>query len=416
MRQVLTAILLLAGVVFALDALVVLLGRGVRIDVGWVTLRSTTIEFPVIATLSCVLLLLLVKGKWKETLTLLAALVFSAGGGEAVLRVIDHPWSKPWMDYAQWYEPSDVFGHQLIRNFEGFGPLEVPVKINSHGFRDIEHGLEKPPNTIRILGLGDSFTFGWGVEQSKTFLKQLEPLLQARTGKTIETMNAGVPGWGLNQYFILLKGFGLSYAPDFVVLAYYADDLTGELAEAIPANESYRNVSRYQGGVLHHSRLFNFMKAVSNWVRQKNRPTRVDYLYNEDARRALLVDRPNYLMTQDERSPHYEALLGEHLKRLRTLAEEHGAILVVMYVPDIAQLYHPEVQYINQSLARLTNLQGIPFVDMTSMFEQAKHPKAYYLWPRDPHTNAEGHRAMAEALAKLICDSSNVDSVFCEKS
>jgi hypothetical protein len=40
---------------------------------------------------------------------------------------------------------------------------------------------------------------------------------------------------------------------------------------------------------------------------------------------------------------------------------------------------------------------------MTPIFEREPHPKAYYLWPRDAHTNAAGHLEMAKALTELIC-------------
>lgn len=404
-----------AVVVFAFDIALVLFGGGIAIQWGWMTVRSTTIEFPTIGLLCALLLLLIVNGKHKEAMLVCASLVVSGMIAEILLRIVDHPLSKSHVDYVAWYEPSDVYGHRLVPNFEGFGPLYSTVKINSHGFRDREHTWEKENGTIRILGLGDSFTFGWGVSSEETFLTQLETLLQQRTGKPVETINTGVPGWGLNQYYLYLKKAGIRYAPDVVVLAYFVDDLGGPIREAIPANKQYRRGLQFKGGALHYFRLYNFTKSLSDRIREKNRTKRVPYLHDLDARRAEWSKRPTYLMTDEPQGndEEYERLLSDYLARLKQTAEDHGAELVVMYIPDIAQLYHPEVQHINRVLAELTTAQDIPFVDMTPRFEQAPDFSTYYLWPRDPHTNAAGHLEMAKTLADLMCHSVQKVAITC---
>ncbi len=416
MHRLFSAVLVAAIGVLCLDILLVCFARGIVLNLGWMTVRSTTIEFPVMGLLSALLLLLVVNGKHKEAMLVCASLVVAGVIAEILLRISDHPLSKPYADYVAWYEPSDVYGHQLVPNFEGIGPLNLPVTINSHGFRDGEHAWEKESGTIRILGLGDSFTFGWGVSFEQTFLKQLEKLLQQRTGKPVETINAGVPGWGLNQYYLYLKKAGIRYAPNVVVLAYFTDDLSGPIREAIPANEQYRGGLRFKGGALHHFRLYNFVKSLSDRIREKNRTKRVPYLHDQDARRAEWSKRSNYLMTEGSQGNGgaYERLLFDYLARLKQAAEDHGAELVVMYIPDIAQLYHPEVQHINRVLAKLTAAQHIPFVDMTPRFEQAPDFSTYYLWPRDPHTNAAGHLEMAKALTDLICRFVRTVSVSCK--
>src|SRR5262245_35327377 len=48
--------------------------------------------------------------------------------------------------------------------------MGVPVAINSLGMRDRKRSFEKAPGTVRIVGLGDSLMFGWGVRQEETFL------------------------------------------------------------------------------------------------------------------------------------------------------------------------------------------------------------------------------------------------------
>jgi len=95
--------------------------------------------------------------------------------------------------------PQCLLGTRLVPGFDGFGPLDVDMKVNSQGFRDIEHKWGKEPGTFRIMGVGDSFTFGWGLVPKESFLRRLEANLEMKTKEQFETINAGVPGWGLNN-------------------------------------------------------------------------------------------------------------------------------------------------------------------------------------------------------------------------
>src|SRR3989344_7830887 len=53
------------------------------------------------------------------------------------------------------------------------------VKINSEGLRDYEYRIKKPDNTFRIVVLGDSMVFGYGLDLEDTFPKFLERKLNA---------------------------------------------------------------------------------------------------------------------------------------------------------------------------------------------------------------------------------------------
>ena len=57
--------------------------------------------------------------------------------------------------------------------------FEAPVTINSKGLRNPEIPYEKPANTYRILALGDSWTFGFRMNEPDAYPRQLERILQA---------------------------------------------------------------------------------------------------------------------------------------------------------------------------------------------------------------------------------------------
>lgn len=101
------------------------------------------------------------------------------------------------------------------------------VKINSKGLRGPEIDYAKSPNVTRILYLGDSATFGFGVMNHKnTFPYQIEAILENDLHCEIETINAGVGGYSPWQEYIYLSQEGTKYNPDLVVVAFMLNDVT----------------------------------------------------------------------------------------------------------------------------------------------------------------------------------------------
>ncbi|MCB0333512.1 MAG: SGNH/GDSL hydrolase family protein, partial [Bdellovibrionales bacterium] len=120
--------------------------------------------------------------------------------------------------------PSDEIMYDLLPNlhvdFQG-----VPVRTNSCGMRGKEISTIKPERTYRVAFLGDSFTFGWGVNEEEAFPWIVEKILQehASEGVNVEIINMGVPGYSTFQQVALFEEKGLDFAPDAVVL-YFVDN------------------------------------------------------------------------------------------------------------------------------------------------------------------------------------------------
>lgn len=99
---------------------------------------------------------------------------------------------------------------------------QVTIRFNTKGLRDREYSYEKTPGTFRILVLGDSFTEGMGVRREEIYTEQLERRLNEMSqGMRYEVINAGTRGYGLDQYLIYLRSYGLYYQPDIVLVGLY---------------------------------------------------------------------------------------------------------------------------------------------------------------------------------------------------
>lgn len=96
------------------------------------------------------------------------------------------------------------------------------VRINSKGLRDREYEYAKPAGVYRIIVLGDSFAWGYGVGQGKNFAD----LLEEQLGASVEVINAGVSGYGTDQELLFLEREGMKYQPDLVIVAFATNDFT----------------------------------------------------------------------------------------------------------------------------------------------------------------------------------------------
>ena len=105
-----------------------------------------------------------------------------------------------------------------------------PVSFNREGFRDREISVPKPGGVYRVVLLGDSFSWGVGLDLAETVPKVLERRLDAMTppvlkNHRLEVINAAALGYNTVEEYHRLRDVGLGYDPDLVVLVYNLNDI-----------------------------------------------------------------------------------------------------------------------------------------------------------------------------------------------
>lgn len=113
------------------------------------------------------------------------------------------------------------------------------VTINSRGQRGLEYEFEKPASKLRVVVLGDSTSWGWGVDDRRMWPRLVEGALAGASprGETIvcygedvpvvqgvEIINLAVPGYGTDQELLAFERDGVKYAPDLVLLGLVHND------------------------------------------------------------------------------------------------------------------------------------------------------------------------------------------------
>jgi hypothetical protein len=192
--------------------------------------------------------------------------------------------------YPEFYSLDQSRGYALRPRAEGWYRKEgeAYVRINSDGLRDQEHSLTKPPDTVRIAVVGDSYPEALSVSLEEAFWRVMGKRLQecnAFPGQKIEVINFGVSGYGTAQELLTLRGQVWKYSPDIVMLAVTTNnDVTDNLrilkksdeipyfvyqANQLKLDDSFKNsrafrlrqsgVSRFGGWLRDHSRLVQAM-------------------------------------------------------------------------------------------------------------------------------------------------------------
>jgi len=156
--------------------------------------------------------------------------------GEAALRIADffdrnrglrNSMGSLDRKYSHSFVPNSRF--RLISSRRG--EYNVAVHVNNYGFRGRDISIEKMPGTVRIMAMGDSFTFGVGAEEDQTIPFLIEKDLRAN-GVNAEVINAGFGNYSTILHYLKLRDEYIEFKPDIVFLFFdfsdLADDWRGE--------------------------------------------------------------------------------------------------------------------------------------------------------------------------------------------
>lgn len=252
--------------------------------------------------------------------------------------------------------------------------------INSLGFRGRETTLEKPEGTVRIIGVGDSFTFGSGVRNEDTFLSVLEDTLADDTSPEVEVINLGVGGYNTVHELSILYHMGRQLDPDIVLLVYFLNDTNaGGTAQAFRPKQTENELPFWR----RHSRLADI---IASGIEQGKAADRLvsDYIssYKDDS-------------TGWKRS-------REALRKARQLAKQEDFELVLVIFPVLWNLTEDyPFREIHNKISSFAQGIDLTVYDLLPAFDGYDGPE---LWahPNNQHPSAQGHRIAGTALADFL--------------
>jgi len=136
----------------------------------------------------------------------------------------------PQKESMLWIKRDKKYGYLMKKNFcqkYSYPGVDfvMEVKTNSLGLRGREFNLSEfsDPEIKKVLLLGDSYTFGYGLNIEDTFGGKLEELLK-QSEQRCTLINAGIGGWGTLQALTYGKDHLNLFRPDIIVLTFCEND------------------------------------------------------------------------------------------------------------------------------------------------------------------------------------------------
>lgn len=257
---------------------------------------------------------------------------------------------------------------------------EFHVTTDSRGLRGPEFPLATPPSGWRAWCLGDSITYGYGVDDEDTYEARLQGILRAEhPSRKVEVLNGGCPGWSSFQAIELTKSLGDSFRPDLYILAFvYADPAFEDVADAdrVDANP----LVRWAKLGLNRSELYMYLRQR---VMRRTNPrglTPVDY--------RLATPR---IPLED-----YERNLAWFTDRAR----RSGGHVIFMNLAKRDPDPHEAYATYREVARKAMESTGNAWIDVDALFREQPDPPA--LFSDRIHPNAQGFALMAEALARTL--------------
>ncbi len=296
--------------------------------------------------------------------------------------------------------------HSLLSQDEFTFSIEIKdFGSGRPGFRDEPLGKEQP-----IIVLGDSFTWGVGVDRRFLWTE----LLEEETG--VNFVNMAYCGYGTTQERLVLEHWGLRLKPKGVIIQLTYNDLS--------ENEYW--ISSFN---INKGRICSAMMEVRSWLFKNSRTYELFKFYvlgallhrgayadlfARDARTSLFKEvsfgsaRVNiaHSFPLPFRSEFFGSgwkIMKQELVRIKNICLDNKAWLVVLVVPVKEQVYSmfyglspSEADVFNNEVSKFCNLQGIFFLDPTAFLREHAHEQIY--WKNDGHFTEAGQRVIFNFL------------------
>lgn len=290
------------------------------------------------------------------------------------------------------YQPGQEFTDRVRRD------LPARIRIGNLGFRGRDLDESKAPGTLRILALGDSYTFGDHVNTEEAYPARLEEALSRRMASVpVEVVNAGVNGFGILDEIALWEKAGSRLDPDAVLLTFSPNDMS-DTTRPTPVIDQMRSHAAMKGRPIigpairlaQNTAIFNGMQILAARIRVATRS------------HAAIPELEPARAGPDAAPWAWEAY-REALVRFGQLLDSGGRRALLVHYPSYGNVTGAERAYAAEVLPAWAAEAGFEYLDLLPAFRRGSSEGAVlYLVPRDSHPSPAGHSLAARRIAEAL--------------
>jgi len=279
---------------------------------------------------------------------------------------------KPGLSFRQFYD------RPTLAYFDEDGCISA--LINDLGFRDLPFELQKKPGELRILTVGDSFTFGSGVQTEDTWSQALEGLLRADREGHVEVINGGFAAGSHHTegYVDWIRTDGVAFQPDILIIGFCLNDLGNVPMLTYP---TALHGEPWLGGI---SEMLNAVQMA-----QQLREARHHVHSPELLEQATAIFK---VQNKDSIARCLDALTS-----IKEITEQHDVRLIVAIFPMVSQLHSYPLKGLHELVTDHCDTHKIEWVDLLGQFA-GQDETSLWVHPTDQHPNDVGHRLIAEGI------------------
>jgi lysophospholipase L1-like esterase len=295
----------------------------------------------------------------------------------------------------QIFEGDAALGWKLKSNLNNVFWDFTTFSTNKQGLRYPDNIKPKEKNSIRIIALGDSVTFGYRVpvafpenpldynRDELPYTAIMEKSLNQKLGKKAQVIPLAVPGYTSYQGLKLLEKNIDDLKPDLVIALFGWNDTELHVKadkQILPSNgfkASFRNIAAASQAIIY---------AANSWFEKPEENTENNF--HTEPR----VSKQDYI---------------QNLIEIKNLADKYGAKTLVIgpiYMDSESNgAAGVRIAEYRTALAKEMQNKKISYLEIEKLTEKG-YPDNKILFEEPVHPNSLGHKLMAEKILNAIND------------